>query len=144
MVLQAGSAAARPWPSARARKSAKVRRPRRPRARREARPQQPRAFAGTITGFGTGDLLELASAQATGAKGWVNGVLTIDTAFGPVRLNRAGVYSANFFGVQSRAGWAAPSSPAVTATMHMVCFDGRLECDFLAIGGFVATLPVGS
>src|SRR5262249_19066889 len=60
----------------------------------------PRAFAGTITGFAAGDVLELASTSATGAT-WSNGVLTIEDAFGPIRLNLAGSYAADGFTVQS-------------------------------------------
>ena len=95
----------------------------------------PRAFAGTITGFGTGDLLELASTQATGAS-WSDGVLTIDTAFGPIRLNLAGVYASNFFSVQSD-GLGGTFVAGGHGDVHMVCFD-RLEYDFMAIGDFVA------
>ena len=94
-----------------------------------------RAFAGTISGFGSDDLLELANTQATSAT-WADGILTINAAFGPIRLNVAGSYASNFFSVQSD-GLGGTYVAGGHGDVHMVCFDG-LEYDFQAVGDFVA------
>jgi T5SS/PEP-CTERM-associated repeat protein len=58
------------------------------------------AFQGTITGFAVGDILDLASTEATGAL-WNDGTLTLATAGAPIVLNVAGDYAANAFSVKS-------------------------------------------
>ena len=94
-----------------------------------------RAFAGTITGFGSDDLLDLASTQATGAS-WADGILTIDTLLGAIRLNVAGNYASNSFTVRSD-GLGGTYVAGGFGDVHMVCFDG-LAYDFQAVGDFVA------
>jgi hypothetical protein len=94
-----------------------------------------RAFAGTITGFGSDDLIELANTQATGAS-WANGVLTISTAFGPLLLNLAGNYTSNFFTVRSD-GLGGTFVAGGNGDVHMLTFKG-LAYDFQAVGDFVA------
>ena len=59
-----------------------------------------RAFAGTITGFGPGDVLDIAGIDATSAT-WSDGVLTLGTAFGAIHLLVAGNYASNAFTVQA-------------------------------------------
>ena len=58
------------------------------------------AFAGLITGFGSGDVLDVAGTNVTGAT-WSNGVLTLDTAVGALQLKLAGSYAANGFSVRA-------------------------------------------
>ena len=94
-----------------------------------------RAFAGTITGFGSDDLLDLASTQATGAS-WADGILTIDTLLGAIRLNVAGNYASNSFTVRSD-GRGGTYVAGGFGDVHMMCFDG-LAYDFQAVGDFVA------
>jgi hypothetical protein len=59
-----------------------------------------RAFDGTITGFGAGDVLNIAGTTATSAA-WSNGMLTLATAFGAIQLNVSGNYASNGFTVQA-------------------------------------------
>jgi hypothetical protein len=96
-----------------------------------------RAFLGTITGFEAGDVLELASTNASGAT-WSNGVLTVDTAFGPIHYNLAGNYAPNAFAVQSDGlGGTNVFLAGGQGDVHMITFDG-LNYDFQAVGDFVA------
>ncbi len=100
----------------------------------------PLAFAGTVAGFGSGDVLDLASTDATSAA-WSNGVLTLDTASGAIQLNLAGTYAPNAFAVQpdGLGGTAVMLAPngGGEGDVHMVTFDG-LHYDFQAVGEFVA------
>ena len=81
------------------------------------------------------DLLDLASTQATGAS-WADGVLTIDTSLGAIRLNVAGNYASNSFTVRSD-GLGGTYVAGGFGDVHMMCFDG-LAYDFQAVGDFVA------
>jgi hypothetical protein len=99
----------------------------------------PRAFAGTIAGFGSGDVLELASTDATGVT-WSDGVLTLDTAFGAIRLNVAGSYASSAFTVQSDGLGGTNVTAGGHGDVHMITFDG-LYYDFQAVGDFVAVRP---
>ena len=74
-----------------------------------------RAFHGTITGFGSDDVLDLAGIQATNPS-WGDGVLTLDTPFGQIFLNIAGPYFRNQLLGACRTGLAAPSCRAAMAT----------------------------
>jgi T5SS/PEP-CTERM-associated repeat protein len=96
----------------------------------------PRAFMGTITGFGARDVLELASTQATGAS-WANGVLTITTAFGSFQLEVAGNYAPNAFSVQSDGLGGTDITAGGFGDVHMTTFDG-LHYDLQSTGEFVA------
>ncbi len=100
----------------------------------------PRAFAGTIAGFGSGDVLDLASTDASSAT-WSNGVLTLDTASGAIQLNLAGTYASNAFAVQpdGLGGTDVVLAPngGGEGDVHMLTFDG-LHYDFQAVGEFVA------
>jgi hypothetical protein len=58
------------------------------------------AFAGTLTGFAKGNILDLASTTATTAT-WSPGTLAIVTATGTIDLSIAGSYAPNGFVVQS-------------------------------------------
>jgi len=84
----------------------------------------PRAFAGMITGFGAGDVLELASTHASKAT-WSGGVLTLDTDAGALRLGVAGTYASNAFTVQADGlGGTNVMLVGGTSTVHMTSFDG--------------------
>jgi T5SS/PEP-CTERM-associated repeat protein len=96
----------------------------------------PRAFRGTITGFGAGDVLDVAGTTASNAT-WSDGVLTLDTAFGPIRLNFAGSYASNAFIVQSDGLGGTYVLAGGNGDVHMTTFDG-LHYDFQAVGDFVA------
>ncbi|HMK01227.1 MAG TPA: hypothetical protein VK552_18070, partial [Reyranella sp.] len=94
-----------------------------------------RAFDGTITGFGAGDVLNIAGTTATSAT-WSNGMLTLATAFGAIQLNVSGSYASNGFTVQAD-GLGGTNVTGGTGDVHMVTFDG-LHYDFQAVGDFVA------
>jgi hypothetical protein len=98
-----------------------------------------RAFSGTIRGFATGDLLQIAGVHATGVS-WSDGVLTVDTESGAIRLHVAGNYASNFFSVQSD-GLGGAVIAGGQGDVHMVSFDG-LRYDFMAIGDFVAVQSI--
>jgi T5SS/PEP-CTERM-associated repeat protein len=95
-----------------------------------------RAFAGTITGFGSGDVLDIAGTQATSAT-WSNGVLTLDTLFGAIQLAFAGAYASNSFTVQADGHGGTDVLAGGQGDVHMITFDG-LHYDFQAVGEFVA------
>jgi len=94
-----------------------------------------RAFAGTITGFSPGDVLDIASTDATSAT-WSDGVLTLDTPLGAIRLLVAGNYASNSFAVQDD-GLGGTNVTGGIGDVHMTTFDG-LHYDFQALGDFVA------
>jgi hypothetical protein len=94
-----------------------------------------RAFAGTIAGFGAGDVLEVAGTTASSAT-WSNGVLTLDSAFGPIRLNLAGNYVGDFVAVRSTEAahpWlveirteAANGAASITTGLAAMLGDARV------------------
>ncbi len=94
-----------------------------------------RAFAGTITGFGAGDVLDIAGTDASSAV-WSDGVLTLGTALGAIRLLVSGNYASNAFAVQSD-GLGGTNVTGGIGDVHMTTFDG-LHYDFQATGDFVA------
>ena len=94
-----------------------------------------RAFAGTIAGFGPGDVLDIAGTDATSAT-WSDGVLTLGTAFGAIRLFVSGDYASNSFTVQAD-GLGGTNVTGGIGDVHMTTFDG-LHYDFQALGDFVA------
>jgi len=95
----------------------------------------PHAFAATIVDFNTDDVLELASTHASSAT-WADGVLTLDTDLGPLRLKVAGNYAADGFTVESD-GLGGTNVAGGRGDVHMMTFDG-LRYDFQAVGEFVA------
>ncbi|GEP58434.1 beta strand repeat-containing protein [Reyranella soli] len=95
----------------------------------------PHAFRGTIVGFNGDDVLELASTHASSAT-WANGVLTLDTDLGPLRLKIAGDYAADGFTV-TPDGLGGTNVAGGRGDVHMMTFDG-LHYDFQAVGEFVA------
>src|SRR5216684_8284883 len=99
-----------------------------------------RAFAGTIAGFGAGDVLDIAGTDATSAV-WSDGVLTLGTALGAIRLLVSGNYASNAFTVQSDG--LGGTNVGGIGDVHMTTFDG-LHYDFQALGDFVAVRSTGS
>ena len=95
-----------------------------------------RAFAGTITGFGSDDVLDVAGTEA-GSATWSDGVLTLDTAFGAIFLRFAGTYASNAFTVQADGHGGTYVLAGGNGDVHMTTFDG-LHYDFQAVGDFVA------
>ena len=104
-------------------------------ANAEAILDDPHNFAGTIANFDTGDTLKLAGLQASNPV-FANGVLTLDTAFGPLQLRFTGNYAPNGFTV-SPDGLGGTNVSGGHGDVHMVSFDG-LHYDFQAVGTFVA------
>jgi hypothetical protein len=97
----------------------------------------PRAFLGTIVGFGAGDALKLASTDATGAT-WSDGVLSVETSSRTLALRLAGNYAADAFSVRPDGfGHTDVALAGGHGDVHMVTFDG-LRYDFQAVGDFVA------
>jgi len=94
-----------------------------------------RAFHGTITGFGSDDVLDLAGLQATNPS-WGGGVLTLDTPFGQIFLNIAGPYSRTSFSVHSD-GLGGTFVSGGFGDVHIVSLDG-FAYEFQAVGEFVA------
>jgi T5SS/PEP-CTERM-associated repeat protein len=94
-----------------------------------------RAFAGTITGFSPGDVLDIAGIDATSAS-FYDGVLTLGTPLGAIRLLVAGNYASNGFAVQDD-GLGGTNVTGGIGDVHMTTFDG-LHYDFQALGDFVA------
>lgn len=99
-----------------------------------------RAFHGTITGFGSDDVLDIASVQATNPS-WGGGVLTLDTPFGQIFLNIAGPYSRTSFSVQSD-GLGGTFVSGGYGDVHIVSLDG-FAYDFQAVGEYVAARGSG-
>jgi T5SS/PEP-CTERM-associated repeat protein len=94
-----------------------------------------RAFHGTITGFGSDDMLDLAGVQATNPS-WGGGVLTLDTPFGQISLNITGPYSRTSFSVHSD-GLGGTFVSGGFGDVHVVSLDG-FAYEFQAVGEFVA------
>ena len=100
-----------------------------------------RAFHGTITGFGSDDVIDLAGVQATNPS-YGGGVLTLDTPFGQIFLNIAGPYSRTSFSVQSD-GLGGTYVSGGYGDVHIVSLDG-FAYDFQAVGEFVAARGNGA
>ena len=94
-----------------------------------------RAFAGTITGFSPGDVLDIAGIDATSAS-FYDGVLTLGSPLGAIQLLVAGNYASNGFAVQDD-GLGGTNVTGGIGDVHMTTFDG-LHYDFQALGDFVA------
>jgi fibronectin-binding autotransporter adhesin len=99
-----------------------------------------RAFHGTITGFGSDDVLDIAGVQATNPS-YGNGVLTLDTPFGQIFLNIAGQYARNSFSVHSD-GLGGTFVSGGYGDVHIMSLDG-FAYDFQAVGEFVAARGSG-
>jgi T5SS/PEP-CTERM-associated repeat protein len=94
-----------------------------------------RAFAGTITGFGSDDLLDLAGIQATNPS-YSSGAVSFDTPFGQLLLKIVGPYAANAFTVRPD-GFGGTFVSGGYGDVHIVSLDG-FAYEFQAVGEFVA------
>ncbi len=81
-------------------------------------------------------MLDVAGTEAASPT-WSDGVLTLDTAFGAIRLNFAGAYASNAFTVQADGHGGTYVLAGGNGDVHMTTFDG-LYYDFQAVGDFVA------
>jgi len=81
-----------------------------------------RAFHGTITGFGSDDVLDLSGIQATNPN-YANGTLTLDTPSGQLVLIFAGPYGANAFSVRPD-GFGGTLVSGGFGDVHIVSLDG--------------------
>jgi hypothetical protein len=98
------------------------------------------AFAGTITGFAKGNILDLASTAATAAT-WSPGTLAIVTATGTIDLSVAGSYAPNDFVVQSDGlGGSEVELACFAAGTRILTPCGRVAVEALSPGDHVLTL----
>jgi hypothetical protein len=102
------------------------------------------AFQGTVTGFTAGDVLDVASTDATGAL-WTAGILTLTTAGAPITLHVAGNYATDAFTVapDDLGGTdvtIAPVLPCFAAGTRIRTPAGFVEVAALAVGDLVVTL----
>ncbi|MBI2740861.1 MAG: hypothetical protein HYX38_30540 [Rhodospirillales bacterium] len=94
-----------------------------------------RAFHGTITGFGPDDLIDISGLQASNPR-YVEGVLTLDTASGPLEIRLIGPYSTTSFSVRPD-GFGGTYVSGGYGDVHVVSLDG-FAYDFQAVGEYVA------
>jgi hypothetical protein len=98
------------------------------------------AFAGTITGFAKGNILDLASTAATTAT-WSPGTLAIVTAAGTIDLNIAGSYAPNEFVVQSDGlGGTEVELACFAAGTRILTPSGPVVVEALSPGDRVLTM----
>jgi hypothetical protein len=98
------------------------------------------AFAGTITGFAKGNILDLASTVGTGAV-WSAGTLAIVTATGTIDLSVAGSYAPNDFVVQSDGlGGTEVELACFAAGTRILTPSGPAVVDALSPGDRVLTM----
>ncbi len=98
------------------------------------------AFAGTITGFAIGDVLDVAGTDATKAS-WANGTLTLTASTGPIALHVAGSYAADGFIVQSDGfGGTKVELPCFAAGTRILTPNGLVAVEALAVGDRVVTV----
>ena len=98
------------------------------------------AFAGTITGFAKGNILDLASTAATAAT-WLSGTLAIVTAGGTIDLSVAGSYAPNDFIVQSDGlGGSEVELACFAAGTRILTPNGTVVVEALSPGDRVITM----
>jgi len=98
------------------------------------------AFAGTITGFAKGNILDLASTAATAAT-WSPGTLAIVTATGTIDLSVAGSYAPNDFVVQSDGlGGTEVELACFAAGTRILTPSGPVVVEALSPGDRVLTM----
>jgi hypothetical protein len=98
------------------------------------------AFAGTITGFAKGNILDLASTAATAAT-WSPGTLAIVTSAGTIDLSIAGSYAPNDFVVQSDGlGGSEVELACFAAGTRILTPSGQVVVEALLPGDRVLTM----
>ena len=97
-------------------------------------------FAGTITGFAKGNILDLASTAGTAAT-WSPGTLAIATATGTIDLSIAGSYAPNDFIVQSDGlGGSEVELACFAAGTRILTPSGPVAVEALSPGDLVLTM----
>lgn len=93
------------------------------------------AFNGTITGFGPDDLIDISGLRASNPR-YVEGMLILDTAAGPLEIRLIGPYSTTSFSVRPD-GFGGTYVSGGYGDVHIVSLDG-FAYEFQAVGEYVA------
>jgi hypothetical protein len=96
-------------------------------------------LGGTITGFASGDTIEVDGITVTGSS-YADGVLTLDEASGSVNLNLPGDFTTNEFVVTNMAGGAEVTALCFCANTLIATPSGARPVQDLVAGDRVVTL----